>query len=53
MLSDSCVEEHGLNGECIRLELPTGVSMKRTLSWDVVFTDALQDHTVSIFNAEE
>jgi hypothetical protein len=27
--------------------------MKRTLFWDVVFTYALQDHTVSIFSAEE
>jgi hypothetical protein len=37
----------------MKLELLTEVTIKSTLFWDVIFTDVLEDHAVSIFSAEE
>lgn len=35
------------------LELLIEVTIKSTLFWDVMFTDVLEDHAVSMFSAEE
>jgi hypothetical protein len=37
----------------MRLQLLIEVIIKSTLFWDVIFTDVLEDHAVSIFSAEE